>query len=97
MECRSVAAISASEVCEGEHVEDNRVGLVLMLLREGSTQQAIEVFREEAAVNFPVARQSVFALAREHGIPLRRRRIAMPLTLLAIALALAGWALAIPV
>jgi hypothetical protein len=72
-------------------VEDNRVGLVLMLLREGSTQQAIQVFQEEAAVNFPVARQSVFALAREHGIPMRRRRLVMPLTLLAIAIALVGW------
>lgn len=83
--------------CKGEDVEDNRVGLVLMLLREGSTRQAIEVFQEEAAVNFSAARQSVFALAQEHGIPLRRRRIAMPLTLLAIALALVGWALANPV
>lgn len=84
-------------VCKGEPVEDNRIGLVLMLLREGSTRQAIEVFQEEAAVNFSAARQSVFALAQEHGIPLRRRRIAMPLTLLAIALALVGWALANPV
>lgn len=83
--------------CKGEPVEDNRVGLVLMLLREGSTRQAIEVFQEEAAVNFSAARQSVLALAEEHGIPLRRRRIAMPLTLLAIALALVGWALANPV
>jgi hypothetical protein len=76
-------------------VEDNRVGIVLMLLREGSTQQAIQVFQEEAAVNFPVARQSVFALARDHGIPLRRRSV-MFLALLAIAVALVSWVFVIP-
>lgn len=77
--------------CEGEPVEDNRVGLVLMLLREGNTRQAIQVFQEEAEVNLPVARQSVFALAREHGIPVRRGSM-VPLALLAVAILLAGWA-----
>jgi len=94
--CLGIARYEHEGVCKGEPVEDNRVGLVLMLLREGSTQQAIQVFQEEAAVNFPAARQSVFELAREHGIPLRRRRLMMPLTLLVIAIALAGWAFVNP-
>jgi hypothetical protein len=64
-----------------------------MLLREGSTQHAIQTFQEEAEVSFPTARQSVFELARQHGIPLRHRS-ALPLVLLALAGLLLGILLA---
>lgn len=70
-------------------MDDNRVGLILMLLREGSTRHAIHVFREEAEVSFPVARQSVLALAQRHGIRLRRKPF-VSMALLAIASLLVG-------
>ncbi|MHB0954827.1 MAG: hypothetical protein ACYC6N_11360 [Pirellulaceae bacterium] len=70
-------------------MEDSRIGLILMLLREGSTRHAIEAFQEEAEVSFSAARQSVFELAREHGIRLRRQP-ALPLALLALVGLLLG-------
>ncbi|MHB8974836.1 MAG: hypothetical protein ACYC3X_31060 [Pirellulaceae bacterium] len=74
-------------------MEDRRIGLVLMLLREGSTRHAIDVFQEEAEVSFPIARQAVFELARQYGIPLRHWS-ALPLALLALAGLLLGLLLA---
>ncbi len=74
-------------------MDDSRIGLILMLLREGSTRHAIQAFQEEAEVSFPAARESVFELARQHGIPVRRRP-ALPLALLALAGLLLGLLLA---
>ncbi len=65
-------------------MEESRVGLILMLLREGSTRHAIEVYREEAHVNYWSARQAVRDLAEKHGISLRRRAL-LPLAILALA------------
>jgi len=74
-------------------MEDSRIGLILMFLREGSTRHAIQAFQEEAEVSLPAARKSVFELARQHGIPLRRRP-ALPLALLALVGLLLGLILA---
>jgi hypothetical protein len=65
-------------------VEETRIGLVLLLLREGSTRHAVEVYQEEADVSFAVARRSVRDLARKHGIRLRRRSV-LPLLLIVLA------------
>jgi hypothetical protein len=74
-------------------VEESRVGLILMLLHEGSTRHAIKAYEEEAAVSFLTARQSVSELARRHGIPMRRRSV-LPAVLLALAGLLLGLVLA---
>ena len=65
-------------------MDENRIGLILMLLREGSTRHAVKVFQEEADVSFAVARRSVRELALEHGIHVRRRSL-LPLALIALA------------
>lgn len=49
-------------------VEESRIGLILMLLREGSTRHAVKVYQEEADVSFFSAQRSVYELARQHGI-----------------------------
>ena len=65
-------------------MEENRIGLILMLLREGSTRHAIKVFQEEADVSYFVARRSVYDLARQHGVDVRRHSL-VPLALIALA------------
>ncbi len=65
-------------------MEENRIGLILMLLREGSTRHAVKVYQEEADVTFFVAQRSVHELARQHGIIVRRRAL-LPLALIALA------------
>ncbi len=65
-------------------VEESRIGLILMLLREGSMRHAIRVYQEEADVSFWTAKQSVHELAQQHGIEVRRSSL-LPLALLALA------------
>ena len=65
-------------------VEESRIGLILMLLREGSTRHAVKVYQEEAEVNFFTAQREVQHLAQQHGIELRRRSL-LPLALIALA------------
>ncbi len=65
-------------------MEESRIGLILMLLREGSARQAIQVYQEEADVNYWAAKQSVRDLAHRHGIAVRRRSL-LPLAILALA------------
>lgn len=56
-------------------VDDSRVGLILMLLREGNARQAIQAYQEEADVNREVARVRVLQLARQHHTPVRKNLI----------------------
>ena len=65
-------------------MEENRIGLILMLLREGSKRHAVKVFQEEADVNFFAARRAVQKIALEHGIEGRRHSL-LPLALIALA------------
>ncbi len=65
-------------------MEESRIGLILMLLREGSMRHAIQVYQEEADVTYWAAKQSVRDLAQKHGIAMRRRSL-LPLALLALA------------
>ena len=65
-------------------MEENRIGLILMLLREGSTATAVKVYQEEADVSYIAAQRSVRELAQQHGIRLRRRSL-LPLALIALA------------
>ena len=65
-------------------VEESRIGLVLMLLREGSFRHAIKVYQEEADVSFARAKKAVRALAAQHGISGRRISV-LPLALIGLA------------
>jgi hypothetical protein len=65
-------------------VDDSRLGLILMLLREGNARQAIKAYQEEANVDYEIARVRVLELARQQGIPVRQRLI-LRLALLALA------------
>jgi hypothetical protein len=53
-------------------VDESRIGLVVMLLREGSFHDAVKVYQDEADVPFRVARREVSELARANAIPMRR-------------------------
>ncbi len=68
----------------GSTVEENRIGLILMLLREGSTRHAIEVYQEEAGVSFWTAKKSVRELAQQHGITIGHHFL-IPLAVIALA------------
>ncbi len=65
-------------------MEENRIGLILMLLREGSTGHAVKTFQEEANISYFAARRQVLELAAQHGIALPRRSV-VPLLLIALA------------
>ena len=65
-------------------MEESRIGLILMLLREGSTRHAVKVYQEEADVSFFAAQRSVYELARQHKIDVRKRSL-LPLALIALA------------
>ena len=65
-------------------MEESRIGLILMLLREGSTRHAVKMYQEEAEVSLFAAERAVQELAQEHGIELRRRSL-LPLALIALA------------
>lgn len=65
-------------------VEKQRIGLILLLLREGSTGHAVKAYQEEADVNFFAAQRAVRELARQHGIQFRRSRF-LPFILITLA------------
>jgi hypothetical protein len=65
-------------------MDEDREGLVLMLLEEGSTGHAIEMYREETGVDLEHAKRAVAELARQHGIEGRRTRW-LPLFLVGLA------------
>ncbi len=65
-------------------MEETRIGLILMLLREGSTRHAVKVYQEEANVSFSAARRHVRELALQEGIHVRRRSL-LPLAIIALA------------
>ncbi len=52
-------------------VESQKIGLVLMLVREGSVQHAVRLYQEESGVSPSRARQAVRSLARRHGVHYR--------------------------
>jgi hypothetical protein len=53
-------------------VEESRIGLVVMLLREGSFHDAVKVYQDEAGIPLPAARRAVNEIARAHSISTRR-------------------------
>lgn len=55
--------------------DQDREGLIILLLQEGSTRHAIELYREETSVSWEDAAEAVADLSRRHGIPLRRSRL----------------------
>ena len=64
-------------------MEEKRVGLVLLLLREGSLWHAVKLYQEEVGVSFSVAKRRVVELARAHGIQPRRRGL-LPFAIVAL-------------
>ena len=55
--------------------DQDREGLIILLLQEGSTRHAIELYREETGVSWEDAVEAVGNLSRRHGIPMRRNRL----------------------
>ena len=69
-------------------MDETRIGLVVMLLHEGNTHDAIRAYQEEAEVSYWVAKRSVADLARQHQI--RSRRLPITSLLLAALVGLLG-------
>ncbi len=65
-------------------MEESRIGLVVMLLREGSFLDAVKVYQDEAGISYRAAKKSVRELARDHAIVIRRVSL-VPLLLVALA------------
>lgn len=65
-------------------MDQDREGLVLLLLKEGSTRHAIELYREETGVTQHEANRAVGDLARRNDISLRRNRL-VPVLLAGLA------------
>ena len=63
--------------------QDNE-GLVLLLLKEGSTRHAIELYREEMGVTRQEARRAIADMARRHDVPLQRSGL-IPILLAGLA------------
>jgi hypothetical protein len=55
--------------------DQDREGLIILLLQEGSTRHAIELYCEETGVSWEDAVEAVANLSRRHGIPVRRNRL----------------------
>ena len=53
-------------------VDESRIGIVVMLLREGNFHDAVKVYQDEADVPVRIARRAVADLARDHAIATRR-------------------------
>jgi hypothetical protein len=56
-------------------MDESREGLVLLLLQERSTAQAVKLYQEETGADLDQARFEVRQLARKHGIPAGRNRL----------------------
>jgi hypothetical protein len=65
-------------------MDQDREGLVLMLLKEGSMRHAVELYREETGVTQQEANRAVEQLADRHGITLRRNPL-VPVLLAGLA------------
>ena len=65
-------------------MDQDREGLVLLLLKEGSTRHAVELYREEMGVTRQEASCAVEDMAQRHGVPLRRNRL-VPILLAGLA------------
>lgn len=52
--------------------DQDREGLIILLLQEGSTRHAIELYREETGASWEDAVNAVENLSRRHGIHIRR-------------------------
>jgi len=65
-------------------MDEDKEGLVVMLLKEGSTGHAIRLFREETGADREKARHAIAELSRRHGLPSRRNRL-LPLVLIGLA------------
>jgi hypothetical protein len=65
-------------------MDRDREGLLLLLLREGSTRHAIELYQEETGAAPEEAKLTVKQLARQHGIRARRNGF-LPLLLAGLA------------
>lgn len=72
--------------------DQDREGLIVLLLQEGSTDHAIELYCEETGASWEDATAAVTELAQRHGVSLRRKRL-IPWLVAGIA-ALLGSALA---
>ena len=55
-------------------MDEDRDSLLLLLLKEGSTEQAVKLYQEETGLHYADAQVRVNALASRHG--LRSRRLA---------------------
>ena len=65
-------------------MDQDRVGLVLLLLKEGSTRHAVELYREETGVTQQEASRVVEEMAERHGIPRRRNKL-VPILVVGLA------------
>jgi hypothetical protein len=65
-------------------MDRDREGLLLLLLQEGSTHHAVELYREETGVGPEEAKSAVKQLARQHGVQPRRSEF-LPLLLAGLA------------
>lgn len=64
-------------------LDDDRDGLLALLLQEGNAGQAIELYCDEMGATREEARAAVRELSRRYGIPLRRPALAPWLVLIA--------------
>jgi hypothetical protein len=65
-------------------MDQDREGLLLLLLKEGSTRHAVELYREETGATREEASRAVEELARRHGISRRGSRL-VPILLAGLA------------
>ncbi len=73
-------------------MDRDREGLLLLLLQEGSTRHAIELYQEETGSAPAEAKLAIKQLAHRHGVHLRRGGV-LPFILVGLA-GLLGVALA---
>jgi hypothetical protein len=55
--------------------DQDREGLIILLLQEGSTRHAIELYHAETGISWEDAVVAVTNLSQRNGIPLRRTRL----------------------
>jgi hypothetical protein len=65
-------------------MDRDREGLLLFLLQEGSTNHAVQLYREETGASQEEAKRAVDDVAAQHGIRVKRDRL-LPLALIGAA------------
>jgi hypothetical protein len=65
-------------------MDEDKEGLVVMLLKEGSMGHAIRLYREETGADYEKAKHAVAELSRRHGVAHRSNRL-LPLLLVGLA------------